>query len=130
MRPHFWATTSSGVLESLGTPNLNAGDDYSHTPLSLAAENGHDAVVRLLINIPGIDLNTREDINGGTPLCSAAANGHDAVVRLLINIPGIDLNARDDYSQTPLSSAAANGHDAVVQLLSSAIHNSPSQHVV
>jgi ankyrin repeat protein len=57
----------------------------------LAAGNGHDAVVRLLSNTSGIDLNISDSF-GQSPLSWAADNGHDAVVRLLTNAPGIDLN--------------------------------------
>jgi ankyrin repeat protein len=118
MRRDFWATISSGILGSLSNPNsnLNARDSYDRTPLSLAARNGYDTVVRLLINTPGIDLNARDN-HGQTALSRAAESDHDEVVQLLINTPGIELNARDNYGRTPLSWAAGNGHDTVVRLV-------------
>ena len=43
---------------------------------------GHEAVVRLLIEKDGIDINA-EDEDGWTPLTLAVENGHEAIVQLL-----------------------------------------------
>ncbi len=47
-----------------------------------AAENGHTAVVELLLAAPGIDVNAK-DSKGDTALIKAAENGHTAVVNLI-----------------------------------------------
>jgi ankyrin repeat protein len=57
------------------------------SPLSTAAEHGHDAVVKMLLARDDVEVNSK-DPYGGTPLLRAAANGHEAVVKLLL--------ARDD----------------------------------
>ncbi len=58
--------------------------DYIYqTPLFQAAMNGHEAVVRLLLETGKVDINSR-DGKSGTPLSHAAENGHDAVVKLLL----------------------------------------------
>ncbi|KAK0716794.1 heterokaryon incompatibility protein-domain-containing protein, partial [Lasiosphaeria miniovina] len=94
--------------------SIDLKDNYGWTPLSRAAESGHEAVVRLLLEKgASIDL---KDNYGRTPLSRAAANGHEAVVRLLLE-KGASIDLTDNYGWTPLSRAAANGHEAVVRLL-------------
>ncbi len=103
---------------------------YSY-PLSLAAKNGHVECVKLLLAVPGIDVNL------GSPLELAAENGHAECVKLLLAALGIDVNREfhptvrclpdlpslDDYEQygrtyfDPLSLAAKNGHVECVKLL-------------
>ena len=50
----------------------------------MAAQDGHDVVVRALIQA-GADVNKAGD-NGATPLFIATQNGHEAVVRALIEL--------------------------------------------
>jgi ankyrin repeat protein len=91
-------------------------DGYGRTPLSWAAEKGHEAVVRLLVE-KGADLESRDSYDGRTPLSWAAEKGHEAVVKLLLG-KGAELEAKDKYyGRTPLWRAAVNGHEAVVKLL-------------
>jgi ankyrin repeat protein len=91
------------------------------TALMGAAEGGHEAVVRLLVN-RGADVNAKKDDDHGeeTALMGAAEGGHEAVVRLLVD-HGADVNARrSDYyrrGETALMGAAKKGHMAVVWLL-------------
>jgi ankyrin repeat protein len=97
---------------------LNSRDGYSRTPLSYAAEAGHEAVVKLLLVRSGVDVNAR-DGKGQTPLSYAAEAGHETVVKLLLACSDADVNvnARDGKGRTPLSYAAEAGHEAMVKLL-------------
>lgn len=56
---------------------------YGLTPLSWAAGNGYDAVVRLLLAKDGVDPDLKDSQYNQTPLSWAAERGHEAVVRLL-----------------------------------------------
>jgi hypothetical protein len=91
-------------------------DSYDRTPLSYAAENGHEAVVKLLLAKDGVNLNYMDQFDE-TPLLFAVENGHEAVVKLLLAKDGVDLNSKSIYDRTPLSHAVGNGHEAVVKLL-------------
>ena len=93
--------------------HVDLKDSYRRTPLSYAAENGHKAVVQLLLD-KGADLEANED--GQTPLLWAVEEGLEAVVRLLLD-KGANLEAKDEDGQTPISSAAKQGHETVVRLL-------------
>jgi hypothetical protein len=102
------------LLKNKHDPDVK--DSYGRTPLSWAAENGHEAVVRLLLDT-GADLETKDKDHDRTPLLYAAAKGHEAVVKLLLE-KGAELEVKDEaYNQTALLYAAEEGHEAVVKLL-------------
>ena len=58
-------------------------DSDGRTPLSWAAENGHEAAVKLLLETGKVDVDSKDQYNF-TPLSVAAENGHEAVVKLLL----------------------------------------------
>ena len=72
--------------------NPDVKDTYGQTPLGLAAGQGHEAVVKLLLE-KGAELESK-DSEGWTPLSWAAEKGHEAVVKLLLE-NGAELEAKD-----------------------------------
>lgn len=99
-----------------GKVDINGRDEDGRAPIWWAAENGHEAVVRLLLATEGVDVNSKDD-SGHTPLSRAATNGHEATVKLLLDTGRVDPDAKDKDERTPLSWAAENGHTAIVKLL-------------
>ncbi|KAI5838326.1 ankyrin repeat-containing domain protein [Morchella snyderi] len=96
---------------------LNEVNDHSRTPLSGAAEKGHDKVVELLLRDSRVDVNLADKQFGRTPLSWAAEHGHDKVVELLLRDSRVDVDLADKrFGQAPLSWAARNGRDKVVEL--------------
>ena len=90
-------------------------DSNNRTPLSWAAERGHEAVVKLLLE-KGAELETNDKGYGRTALSWAAENGHEAVVELLLE-KSAKLETKSHDGRTALSWAAEKGHEAVVKLL-------------
>ena len=107
------ATNTDGHLKK--HTDLESKDEYGQTPLSQAAGNGHEAVVKLLLD-KDANLESKDEY-GRTPLSQAAENGHEAVVKLLLD-KDANLDSKDRIGRSPLSQAAENGHEAVVKLLS------------
>jgi hypothetical protein len=62
--------------------DADSKSEDGRTPLSWAAENGHEGVVKLLVEkVVVVD---SKDESGQTPLSWAAENGHEGVVKLLL----------------------------------------------
>ena len=102
------------VLWRCGHLVNNADNDV--TALMFAAADGHDAMVTLLLTVPGINVNAKNS-DGRTALMLAAWRGHSAVVSLLLAVPDIDVNDKDAHANTALSYAAWDGHVVVMSLL-------------
>jgi ankyrin repeat protein len=70
------------LLLATGKVDVDSKSKYGQTPLSWAAERGHEAVVKLLLATDKVDVNSK-DSSSRTPLSWAVERGHEAVAKLL-----------------------------------------------
>ena len=96
--------------------DIDSKDTNGPTPLFYAANDGHDAVVKLLLGTASVGANLR-DLWGQASLLYAAKNGHEAVVKLLLRIGNAEVDAKDERGRTSLFYAVENRHEAMVKLL-------------
>lgn len=99
-----------------GTTQVNWKNLAGNTPLAGAAERGHEAIVRLLVERDDVDADSK-DTSNRTPLSKAAAAGHEAIVRLLVERDDVDADCKDHEGKSPLWWAAEYGYEGVVRLL-------------
>ena len=89
------------VVELIGAKaDANLEDNNRRTPLSAAACNGNACVVKLLLKIPGVNVNSK-DKNRRTPLSVVAGLGWFKVVGILVR-GNADLEMVDTNGRTPL----------------------------
>lgn len=91
-------------------------DSEGRTPLSWAAEDGHEEAVKLLLARDDIDADSKSFANR-TPLSYAADRGHQNVVQLLLSQHDVAADTRDTGGRTPLLWAAIYRHEEVIKLL-------------
>jgi ankyrin repeat protein len=97
---------------------VNVSDTFRiQTPLVMAAMQGQESAVNLLLNIrEDIELGA-EDIYGYTALGWACTKGHEGIVKLLLDREDIKADQPGKDHETPLYKAARYGYEAIVRLL-------------
>jgi ankyrin repeat protein len=113
---NFGITEVAAILLDCADPNSK--DTNDQTPLSWAARNGHEGVVKLLLNTGKVDVDSKVTKYSQTPLSWAARNGHESVVKLLLSTGKVDVDSKDtEYGQTPLLWAFKHGRKGTFKLL-------------
>lgn len=114
------AVAHEAVVRLLLNKGVNASipDNSGRTALHWAANQGQEAVVRLLLEKDADSNILKSDVHGQTPLFIAAFRGDEGIVRLLLEKGADeDVSKLDKYGRSALAIAAEKGHERVVRLL-------------
>lgn len=110
------ALLAKGAAVDERSPVVGGFND-AHTPLLVAAREGHTEIVRLLI-AAGADVNAVEPTFGAVSLHKATYNGHAEIVRLLAACPGVHLDHRGPSNgYTPIHDALWHGYGECARIL-------------
>jgi ankyrin repeat protein len=112
------AGSETGVLNAIkagGKVNYFHQPENKQTALHIAAENGTEGVVRVLIENDAL-IDAIAVTNKDTPLVLAAGAGHDTIVAMLL-AKGANANHQNAYGSSPLHQAAKNHHTGCVKSL-------------
>jgi ankyrin repeat protein len=115
----WWASRngcemSARLLLAADSAMVNSKDKDNKPPLFIAAEQGNQAVMEVLLD-KGADVNAEGGIYGNA-LYAASAGGHKEVATLLLD-KGADVNAEGGIYGNALYAASAGGHKEVATLL-------------
>jgi len=100
----------------MGCYDLDEAAYGGATALSLAAGEGHEEVVRMLLGHQEVTPDKSDELDM-TPLAYAAWRGHEGVVGILLGREDVNPNNPDEGGMTPLMLAAMHGHEGVVKML-------------
>jgi ankyrin repeat protein len=97
-------------------PHVNSFFD-GHTPLLVAARDGHAEVVKDLL-AAGADVRPVDWTFKGSPIHKATYNGRTDILRMLMDAPGTDLNVQGQINgYTPLHDALWHGYTECARML-------------
>ena len=96
--------------------DLNATDMYGNTALIVATKEGHDGIVKVLLEQEGVDPNI-VDVDSRTPFSWACKSHYMEAVRMLLERNDVNPDAADHRGRTPLSWASGDGFTEIVRVL-------------
>lgn len=85
-------------------------------PIVIAAQYGQENIIKLLLKVPGIDVNTQTAASS-TALISAIDRGYEHIVELLLRAPSMKINTQTLQGVSALMVASRKGYVDIVKRL-------------
>lgn len=104
------------IKKMLNSGIINMQDHNGYTALVLAASQGHENIVELLLQHPNINVNAQSS-SGDTALMQSVWYGFTTIAKRLSEHPAINVNLQDDLGRNALMSAAERGHIKNIRFL-------------
>lgn len=110
------------LIKPIFKADIEDKDKYGRTALHLAACNGHQNALLLLLNNAKADINAKDNLNN-TPLHYSAGHGHESCTKALLYSAEsstslkLDISIANYRGDTPLHWAAKHGFLDIVNLL-------------
>ncbi|KFD57918.1 hypothetical protein M514_01151 [Trichuris suis] len=89
----------------------------SELAFEVGAMSGDEGLVRMLLNVPGVQVDVSTAVMHLTPLHLAAQSGHLAVAGQLLSRSTSQVHIKDNKGRTALHLAASRGHYDIISLL-------------
>ena len=109
------------VLRAAESPNINAQDRQGYTPLMLACKARNAKLARMLMKVPGIDLNARNRRGFSAAMIAACQHYQGAwllndLVSEMVDV-GYDVNLKEDGGRTLWGVACDHENEKVLEML-------------
>ncbi|MBV8801528.1 MAG: ankyrin repeat domain-containing protein [Gammaproteobacteria bacterium] len=91
--------------------------NQASTFLHIACEKGKKKSVKMLLQIPDININSLDPIESTTPLYSAVKNNHIAIVKELLEVKGINVDQINKNNSNALCAAIDEDNVEIIHLL-------------
>ncbi len=85
--------------------------------LTYASIKGYTEIVKMLLEVEGIDVNIQGNNDRCTSLTYASIKGYTDIVKMLLEVEGIDVNIQNISGSTALIDASRSGYTSTVKLL-------------
>jgi ankyrin repeat protein len=106
----------NGVMEHIDEHGFDVNGELGNrgrSILHVAVKSGHQATVGQVLNVPGVEVNSKDE-DGKTPLHLAIYAGYKEIVDMLLGVSVTDVNLKDNEGAYPLHWAAKLGYATIV----------------
>ena len=99
--------------------DVNIQSYSGYTPLHTACQYGQLDIMKFLVSLSSVDINSTRDDDGYTPLHTACHYGQLDIITFLVSLSSVDVNIQGVSGNTPLHTACRYGQLDIIKFLMS-----------